>query len=103
MTDDALTFDSISTRYLNCGVGALTGGAGVFGRGLVEGVWYVLSAKNTSFSWSILGKTGIGRFFGFFPDTILFFLACNTSCTCLTQPPLGFLLLPATQVPPHPH
>src|SRR5882724_11311966 len=95
MTDDALTFDSIGARYLNCGAGTLTSGAGVLGRGLVEGVWYVLLAKNTSFGWSILGKTGIGRFFGVFPNTISFFLACNTSMYLPNSASSGFSSSPS--------
>jgi len=59
-------------------MGVGTAGTGVLGRGLVMGAWYVLSDKGASFGWSILACAGFRRSGCFFPDVILFFLACNT-------------------------
>ena len=79
MMDDMFTFDSIGAKYLNCGVGAWTGSAGVLRTGLFKGAWYMFLVENTSFSWTILDRTGFSRSVCLFPDAILFFLACNNS------------------------
>jgi len=59
-------------------------------KGFERRAWYFFSAENTSFGWSISGRTGFGRSISFFPDAISFFLACNTSMYLPNSASSGF-------------